>query len=283
MSDTADIFEAAQVSVVGNRPYNQDRCLLLGGADTLVLGIADGLGGHPRGDVAAQLLVDVCESQFRRAPKPLPDPENFMLQCIGRAHEAIVRYGLRQDPQIAPRTTAVLAVIQGGMAYWTHVGDSRLYLIRDGQIHAKTRDHSQVHFVRQRADDASRPRTALTRCLGGQPQPPTTTCGAPTLLQTDDVLVLCSDGLWGQLPQRAMIDAFGPDSGNIEAQLKALAEQAAALPNSDNVSAIALRWLATPAIMSDQAGLLDLPEDPMLDHAIQHLKSVLEKTTKPKR
>ena len=276
------MFEAAKASVVGDRESNQDRCLFLSSNDTVLLGLADGLGGHPRGEAAAQLLVDVSEALFRRAPKPLADPEHFMLQCIGRAHLSILRFGRRQDPPVAPRTTAVLAVIQGGMAYWAHVGDSRLYLVRDGQVHTQTRDHSQIRFVRQSGEEPSRPRASLTRCLGGMPQPPTTTCGPPTLLQTGDTLLLCTDGLWGQLAQRTLVDTFDGDAGDIAARLRGLVEQAACAPNSDNVSAVALRWLATPSVMSDQAGLLDLPQDPLLDRAVQHLQNVLEKTDKPK-
>lgn len=282
MNGRPPAFEAATVSLCGSRACNQDRVLLLDNGETALLAVADGLGGHPRGDVAAQLLIDVCETQFRRTRGPLSDPEHFMLQCIGRAHHAILRFGLGQVPPIAPRTTAVLAVVQGGIIHWTHVGDSRLYLIRDGQILARTRDHAQIRFVRRNEDEPSRPRASLTRCLGGLPQPPTTTCGPPTLLQTGDSVLLCSDGLWGQLPQQRLIAAFSDQATALETSLRGLAEQAASAPSSDNVSAVVLRWLATPSVMTEQSGLLDLPEDPLLDQAIQHLQSVLEKTTKPK-
>jgi len=282
MSSAPGRFEAAQASVTGDRACNQDRCLLLSSGGTVVLGVADGLGGHPRGDAAAQLLVEITSTLFERATKPLGDPEHFMLQCIGKAHHAIVRFGLAQHPPVAPRTTAVLAVVQGGVAYWAHVGDSRLYLIRDGKVHAQTRDHSAVTFVRQQATAPSRPRASLTRCLGGLPRPPTTTCGPPTLLQSGDALVLCSDGLWGQVPSAAMIAALGGTAADFESGLLGLVEQAAASPRSDNVSAVALRWLDSPAVAPDQAGLHDLPQDPLLDQAIAHLQRVLHKTNQPK-
>lgn len=276
-------FEAAKVSLIGARSCNQDRCLVLSSGESVLLGLADGLGGHPRGEVAAQLLVDVCEALFRRAPKPLNDPERFMLQCIGKAHHAILRFGRRHSPPIAPRTTAVLAVIQTGVAYWAHVGDSRLYLIRDGRVHTQTRDHAQVRFVRQSADETSRPHASLTRCLGGLAQPPTTTCGPPTLLQQDDTLVLCSDGLWGQLPTQSLTASLSPLPGELSPRLQALAEKAASRPGSDNVTAIALRWLTKPDLSGDQAGLFERPGDPQLDQAIQHLHQVLKNTSEPKQ
>ena len=277
-------FEAAKVTLTGDRACNQDRCLVLSNGDCAMLALADGLGGHPRGEVAAQLLVDVCETLFRHATKPMHDPEQFMLQCIGKAHHAILQFGRRQSPPIAPRTTAVLAVIQAGMAYWAHVGDSRLYLIRDGQVHTQTRDHAQVRFVRQSAREASHPQASLTRCLGGLVQPPTTTCGPPTLLQQYDTVVLCSDGLWGQVPVQTLTDAFTGQATPLAPGLQALADQAAGKSGGDNVTAVALRWLRQAAVSADQAALLEQPAgDPQLDQAIRHLNRVLEKSSESKR
>jgi len=245
-------FEAAKETAQGERQNNQDRCLFLGNGDTNLLGVADGLGGHPRGEVAAQLLVDVCETLFRRAEKPLSNPEHFMLQCIGQAHSAILNFGMRQTPEIAPRTTAVLAVVQAGFVHWVHVGDSRLYLIRNGEILSQTRDHSQIRFVRQSAYELSRPQSSLTRCLGGLPQPPTTTCGPATQLHNQDVVVLCSDGLWQQLPDEDLAQALRNPAQALGTCLSTLVKRAAAAPNSDNVTAVALRWLAAQSALPAQ-------------------------------
>ena len=274
MSEPDRPFEAAKASLIGARSCNQDRCLVLGDGGTILLGLADGLGGHPRGEVAAQIVVDVCESLFRRAPRPLPDPERFMLQCIGKAHHAIVRFGRRQTPPIAPRTTAVLTVIQSGMAYWVHVGDSRLYLIREGRVHRQTRDHAQIRFVRQSAQETSRPRASLTRCLGGEVEPPTTTCSSPTLLQRHDTVLLCSDGLWGQLAPGRLAAAFQDHQPQIADSLQSLVEAAAARPNSDNVTAVALRWQAEAAICKDDA----VEDDSRLEQAVRHLQGMLKNT-----
>jgi len=280
--DTPRNFEAAKASLVGDRQCNQDRCLFLGNDDTVLLGLADGLGGHPRGEVAAQLLMDVCESMFRQAAKPLHDPEQFMLQCIGKAHNAIIQFGRRQQPPIAPRTTAVLATIQGGIAYWAHVGDSRLYFIRHGQVLAQTRDHSLVRFVRESAHEVSRPRSSLTRCLGGMPQPPTTTCGPPTLLQQGDAIVLCSDVLWGQISDQALVAALGDARTPVDTSLPTLVRRAAAMPGSDNVTAVELRWQAPAAVQSDQSETLEPPRDPRVERAIRHLRGVLKKISTSK-
>lgn len=271
-------FDAAKGTRIGQRPANQDRSLFLGSPETLFLALADGLGGHPRGEVAAQLLMDVSETLFRQMPKPLHDPENFMLQCVGKAHGAIMRFGRRQNPPIAPRTTAVLAVIQDGIAHWAHVGDSRLYLIRDGAVFNQTRDHTHVRYVRQSATEASRPRASLTRCLGGLPQPPTTTCGQPTTLQPGDTLLLCSDGLWGQVPRQALVEAFGDFRRPLQPLLSELLERAAHAVKSDNVSAVAVRWLAPAATSSRLDDDTSPATDPELQRAIAHLQQVIGQT-----
>jgi len=270
-------FEAARSSLIGDRDCNQDRSLVLSSGETVLLGLADGLGGHPRGEVAAQLFIDVCDSLFRRSPKPIPDPGHLMLRCIGKAHHAITRFGRRQSPPIEPRTTAVLAIVQSGVAYWAHVGDSRLYLLRDGRIHRKTQDHTQIRFVRQSAAEASRPRSSLTRCLGGVEEPPVTTCSLPTRLQPGDTIVLCSDGLWGQIPAAALTATLAAGEQPLAERLQSLIETAATQPHSDNVTAIAIRWLAETTAGTDDAVGGETSTDPRLDQAVRHLRRVLEK------
>jgi serine/threonine protein phosphatase PrpC len=272
MKDPERPFVASKASLIGSRGCNQDRCMILGNVTSTLLVLADGLGGHPRGEVAAQIVVDVCETLFRHAPKPIPDPEHFMLRCIGKAHQAILRFGRRQEPPIAPRTTAVLAMIQSGTAHWVHVGDSRLYLVRDGEILRQTRDHTQTRFVRQSQEQASRARTSLTRCLGGVQEPPTTTCSSPTTLQPGDTVLLCSDGLWAQIPRGALAAAFADPQQDIADSLGGLVEVAATSPNSDNVTAAALRWLLPANTSADELSA----DDPQLKQAIRHLESVLK-------
>ena len=276
MQTTSKTFEAAKGSLLGDRARNQDRCLFLSNPETALLCLADGLGGHPRGEVAAQLLLDVAEVLFRQTSKPLVDPERFMLRCIGKAHHAILRFGSRQTPPIAPRSTAVIAIVQDGIAYWCHVGDSRLYLIRNRQVQVQTRDHAEVRYVRQSETETSRPRASLTRCLGGLPQPPTTTCGVPTQLRHGDALLLCSDGLWGQVPKQALIDAFDPGESGMQDRLQTLLKLATTVPNSDNASAVAMRWLPHEGHGTDHPTPPEAAADPRPAPANEHLDDVLK-------
>lgn len=240
-------FDVAKRSLTGDRALNQDRCQVLYSGDTLMMSLADGLGGHPRGEVAAQLLVDVAEHMFRRTPKPIDDPTRFMLRVVAKAHRDILRFGRRHRPTIAPRTTAVLAIVQQGKLFWAHVGDSRLYLMRRGHLLARTEDHTLTVTM-------PHPRTSLTRCLGGLEQPPTTTCAPVMALQADDVVLLCSDGLWGQTPAGMLARAFPPGRQPIARQLEAITDQARRQTHSDNVTAIALSWQGDPELHAARSG-----------------------------
>jgi serine/threonine protein phosphatase PrpC len=228
-------FDIAKRSLTGDRAVNQDRCQVLFGGETLMMSLGDGLGGHPRGEVAAQLLIDVAEHMFRETPKPIDNPTRFMLRIVAKAHRDILRFGRRHRPTIAPRTTAVIAIVQHGKLFWVHVGDSRLYLMRQGRLLARTEDHTLTVAT-------PHPRTSLTRCLGGLEQPPMTTCAPAMTLRKDDVVLLCTDGLWGQMPATLLARAFQPGPRPIARQLESVTDQARRHPHSDNVTAIALRW-----------------------------------------
>ncbi len=268
-------FEAARVSLTGDRKMNQDRSLILTEGGTTLLLLGDGLGGHPRGEVAAQLLADVSESWFRRQEKPLRDPEQFMMQCVHKAHEAIALFGNRQDPPIVPRTTAVIAILQYGMAYWVHVGDSRLYLIRDGHIQAQTKDHSAVRYIRPADSDRCTVRSTITRCLGGPHAPPSLSVGSPTELCIGDVLLLCSDGLWGQIPQDDLVKTLSVESGFVSA-VQGLAQEAVkrGYPRSDNVTAVGLRWQPRDGDQDSDDATPTM--DDSLNEAVRYLQSVLQ-------
>lgn len=234
-------YEARRLSVTGDRRNNQDRSIVLESGTTTMLAVADGLGGHPKGEVAAQLLIDICESQLRRAEQPLRDPEGFIQKCIRRAHHAIIAYGDRQTPPICPRSTSVIAIIQHGKVWWGHVGDSRLYLLRDNGILAQTRDHSLVHSLDPSSDESANPsRSSITRCLGGLDAPPETSFGIPMTLQEGDTLLLCSDGLWSQVEQEDLVRILS--GGELQAGLFEVFEKASSHPHSDNITAVVLRW-----------------------------------------
>jgi serine/threonine protein phosphatase PrpC len=241
------VVDLAHCSLMGNRRNNQDRCLIARGDHALLLGIADGMGGHPGGDKAAQIFTDTCQSQMQQQAGPIAEPHDFLVRLLHLSHHRIQRFGRRNTPPIIPRTTVVVALLQDGLVRWVHAGDSRFYLFRDRQAAARTTDHSQVERLRQqglisRGEMVNHPaRNLVTRCLGGDHDILEPEYGEMPLAE-DDCLLLCSDGLWSSIPDLRMIGALA-EEGSMAEKVEALAREAAAAkaPESDNVSLVACR------------------------------------------
>ena len=244
-------YELAHTSLLGNRKSNQDRWLVLEAPDAVLLALADGMGGHPRGERAAEILMDTCRKTFLTSRKPIDNPRVFLSGLLDMAHHQILEFGRQQTPPIEPRTTGVLCLLQEGKAYWAHLGDSRLYIMRDGVIAFRTDDHSYVEQLRQQGLISSsqvhthRFRNYVTRCLGGQNNHPVAELSDPFPLQDGDVILLCTDGFWAPLAERTLVDSLWDMSHVLAETLDGLAEQATntSSPESDNVTAVALRWL----------------------------------------
>lgn len=241
-------FRIVQDTRKGGRPYNQDRLAYCEAPQALLMAVADGMGGYAGGELAAQIAMSTLAKAFRAEAKPrLASPAAFFARAIPAIHEAITSR-MREA-----RTTLVACVIQDGCAHWTHIGDSRFYLLRAGRIFARTKDHSVVQELidagrmREEAVSAHPDRSKLLRCLGGQ----TVSLASPTAvtpLAKDDVLLLCTDGLWGPLtPHRLLAGFIGKELTKALADLLNLAEERAGV-DCDNVSAIAMQW-QTPALV----------------------------------
>lgn len=239
-------FSVYQVSRKGGREKNEDRMGYCYTRDSGLFALADGMGGHPEGEVASQLALQTLAAMFQREAKPsLKDPLRFLHNAVIAGHHQLLRYATERALIDTPRTTVVACVLQGNAAYWAHCGDSRLYLVRGDKLIARTRDHSytelqetlaQVVPIGERFN-----RNVLFTCLGSPGKPVIDTAG-PMLMQPGDRVLLCSDGLWGsvsdaeitsQLAERPISDAV-PE----------LVEQALrnAGPKSDNVTVISVEW-----------------------------------------
>ena len=241
-------FSIFQHTRAGKRPYNEDRLGCWQNDSALLLAVADGMGGHAHGDVAAQIAVDSLGQAFARAAKPtIAAPEQFLADAIRQAHTQILEQAQRRKLGDNPRTTVVACAVQDGRAWWTHVGDSRFYLIRQGRVAARTRDHTYVQQlvdagkIREEAAENHPDRNRVMRCLGG-PQPSVIDPAQSMVLKKDDILLLCSDGLWGPLTQRQiLIGLIGRDPAQALPELISLAE-ARAGASCDNISVVAMHW-----------------------------------------
>jgi serine/threonine protein phosphatase PrpC len=247
-------FSVYQESKKGGRKVNQDRMGYLYTRDSLLLLVADGMGGHARGEVAAQLTLQTMASIFQRDAKPvLPDPARFLEEAVLASHRELHRYRAEHSLPEAPRTTVVACIVQQGLAVWAHVGDSRLYLIRGARIADRTIDHSRVHHLVSsgliRPEDAKDhpERNRIFNCIGAFVAP-TVEISHPTALRNGDTLLLCSDGLWGTLNDREIAEAFGGKT--VMRSVPELMETALANGGgeADNCTAVAMTWAGTESV-----------------------------------
>jgi len=241
-------FSIYQESRPGKRASNQDRIAYCYTRDALFMVVADGMGGHLHGEVAAQIAVQFITEAFQRESKAaMADPFMFLSAAITNAHHAILDYAADRLLPEAPRTTCVACIVQNSVAYWAHTGDSRLYVIRNGRTLAQTRDHSRVQRMLDEGliseeEAINHPaRNRIFSCLGGG-HLPQIDYSKKTPLVSGDVMVLCTDGVWGPLPAEQIASAMA--SGNIMQAAPALLNNAEARggANADNLSLIAMRW-----------------------------------------
>jgi serine/threonine protein phosphatase PrpC len=241
-------FAVYQVSRKGGRELNEDRMGYCYTRDAGLFALADGMGGHPEGEVASQLALQTLAAMFQREAKPkLEDPLRFLHDAIVAGHHQLLRYATERALMDTPRTTVVACVLQGRTAYWAHCGDSRLYLLRGDKLVARTRDHSYTELQNTLArvvpmgDHLNR--NVLFTCLGSPGKPVIDTAGPMDMVAGDRVL-LCSDGLWSSLSDDDIIQVLA--STPIANAVPELVERAlrVAGEKSDNVTALAIDWEA---------------------------------------
>ncbi len=244
--------EIAKYSHIGNRSENQDRVEVLIGDHTVLAIVIDGMGGHSAGAEAAKLCVATISERFRSSKQPLPFPERFLSRATGEAHDALVQLGHADTLGDKPRATCALCLVQKDNAFWAHVGDSRIYHLRKDAIIERTRDHTHVELLLQEglideSEIASHPmRSFVEQCLGGERSRPPVTVAGPYALTTGDVLLACSDGVWGGTVDRQFASALVFESGDtLQEHIEQLVNGAVArnAPNSDNATAAAIRWV----------------------------------------
>jgi len=241
-------FSVYQESRQGPRKSNQDRVAYCYSRDALCMVIADGMGGHLHGEVAAQIASQFIAEAFQRSAQPrLADPLKFLLESITNAHHAIVDYANVRSLLETPRTTCVACIVQDGLAHWAHVGDSRLYLIRNGRIEGQTKDHSRVQIlvdagrVREEAVAAHPDRNKIFNCLG-QMGPPKVDLSRRIALRHGDVILMCTDGLWGPLTSRHICEELlRAEVMRAVPKLLDMAEVRAGR-EGDNASVVAMTW-----------------------------------------
>jgi PPM family protein phosphatase len=241
-------FTIFQDSRLGDRKGNEDRVAYSYSRDALLMVVADGMGGHDQGEVAAEIAVTEITRRFQQeARNRLRRPFDFLVSSIQSAHRAIVSHAVEHNLLECPRTTCVACIVQNGRVFWAHAGDSRLYVLRGGALAAATQDHSKIQQMIDAGEitpeaAARHPdRNKIYSCLGGV-VPPVIDTGPDMALEPGDTVMLSTDGFWAQIPSSIIANMLRkqavPDllPGLLtEAQRRAQGE-------SDNLSVVAMTW-----------------------------------------
>ncbi len=254
-------FSVFQVSRRGGRQQNEDRMGYSYTRSSSILLLADGMGGHPEGEVAAQIALQSISALYQQEANPeIADVEAFLNAAILTAHRQIIKYAVERGMLDTPRTTVVAVVVQDGCASWAHCGDSRFYLVREGKLVVRTRDHS--YLEQPPKNHASNPRMAermnrniLYTCLGS-PTKPVFDLAGPVPLHEGDKLMLCSDGLWSSISDGDIVQQLStkPVGKSVPDLVDKALHKAGA--SSDNVTVIAMEWETPDEFEATQGAVL---------------------------
>ena len=244
-------IEYAKVSAVGDRQDNQDRAAVVVAEDAAIMLVFDGMGGHADGAVAAEVGLKVVQDIFTSTTLPVFDPQGFLYMALSEAHDEVVSLGADHEVDFRPRATCAICLVQESGTWWAHIGDSRIYLMRDGRVINRSRDHSHVEVLIQEGaiteeEALDHPmRNFVECCIGGDAPVPDMSITRKQPLEPGDVLLACSDGLWSGMNDGEIAELGTRTTMSLAENLKALSMKALTMnaPYSDNTTGTALLWL----------------------------------------
>lgn len=230
------------------RKANEDSMGTFETVNGLILVVCDGMGGHVGGEMASRIAVDTIHAYMNR--KFVDDPWEAIGFAIEEANKAILGYAQKHTELEGMGSTCVLVLVRDAKVYIGHVGDSRIYLIRDRKIKQLTKDHS---FVQTLVDEGilapeeaeHHPRkNEITNALGIADMKPATVRPEPITPEEGDCFLLCSDGLSGMVSDKEIERIISRQFGsNVHGCAKALVNRANEQGGLDNVTVQLVKFL----------------------------------------
>ena len=208
--------------------------------------VADGLGGHDKGEVASQKVVEVFAREFRENPE---SNERFLKTAFTNAQNEILALQQTEGKKFEMKTTAVGLSIMDGTCQWGHVGDSRLYVFHKNKVKCRTLDHSVPQMlvlageIKEKHISSHPDRNRLLRVIGVEWDAPCYELSEEILLTDCEAFLLCTDGFWEYITQKKMCQ-FLKKSKTVDEWLSLMAaevEQNGQDQYMDNYTAIAVR------------------------------------------
>ena len=237
----------------GDRKEQQDRVALVphpkGGGVALAV-VADGMGGHTGGVLAAQQVIHTARNNLEQYSAREESAQSMLESCLSESHMLIkaARFMNEKDPH----STAVMLLLQPGKVSWVHCGDSRMYRFRGDKPFFHTTDHSYVEQlvakgkITQEQALVHPNRNILVTSLGGN-EAPRIDFGDSKDLQVGDSFLLCSDGLWGYFSDAELGGVVAAYSAREASELLISRARTRAHGEGDNVSVAILKLVEAPA------------------------------------
>jgi len=242
MAAEGELTAAGRTDTGRKRPHNEDAIRLIPELGLMVL--ADGMGGYSAGEVASQIAVDTVISAVRNA-SAMERGDRLIQEAVSKANRAIIETARKDPDRQGMGTTLAVCLFRHRRVTLAHVGDSRIYRLRRGQLQPLTTDHSlnqelleRGYYTRMEARRAGN-RHVITRALGVRDHVEATVSEEP--VAEGDLFLLCSDGLTDMMDEHSIRYAMESANGDLQAMVDNLVDRANDLGGKDNISVILTR------------------------------------------
>lgn len=251
-----DGYDIGQYSILGDRKSQQDTAIFEWNGPLLLAAVCDGMGGLEGGEYASRTGITVLAERMRCLPPDGIDSaagwiRNALIEADGKVAALTNEWGERMNAG----STAVAAVMKENQMQWGSVGDSSIYMMREGHLEQLTRMHNYhlrlAEMLRsgeideQERDRQSMKGEALISYLGIGGLPLVDTTRQPITLQEEDIILLCSDGLYKTLDTEQIRVIIEESGGNMELAAERLCKEAyrLAIRKQDNTTVIVIRYM----------------------------------------
>ena len=249
------IFSIGKHSILGNRESQQDSLVCEQEGSFLMAAVCDGMGGMSGGEIASRLAVESFYDRLHRmAPASIHEATGWIKEAFTAVDERIASLTDDTGKRIYAGSTAIITLLEGDKLHWGSVGDSRIYYIQGEQIRSLTRMHNynlkldemirRGELSREEKERQGERGEALISYLGIGGLPIIDTSRDAIRLNREDVVLLCSDGLYKTLEDEQIAAIVGECGGNMKVAAKRLCTEALRLAarKQDNTTVIAIRY-----------------------------------------
>lgn len=234
------------ISNRGNREINEDNATAVETDSGYCFLLADGLGGHGKGEVASAIVVESGKQLFQRY-----QGDAFLENCFLNAQNELILAQKKQNAESEMKTTLVVLEIRDNQVKWGHIGDSRLYQFYKNKIVTRTLDHSVPQMlvmageIKEKQIRGHEDRNRLLRVMGTEWNSPQYSIAEAVSLSQCQALLLCTDGFWELIEEKNMT-AFLKKSHSVDEWMERMVEEVKRNgegKNMDNYTAIGI-WIA---------------------------------------